>query len=251
MATTAIQQSDKFYWHGYIQFYESHIRDLPVKSIVEMGVLRGNSIRWLIERFPQAKIYGLDILDVQPEWPVDARVTYQNVDQSDRNQLKAFFIGKQFDLVIEDGSHLPAHQVNSLVEGFGSVTPGGIYILEDIQTSLPVHDYFKSTGMESAGVLKGTALTCLLAIEHIKRIGGALDDRAASLIAQNSLFTKTEVMELFRSIDSLFLYRRPHLPDRCYRCGSSEYNYNAYKCTCGVNIFEEADSMSFLIRKAR
>ena len=63
--------SDKFFWHGYIPFYESFFVGRVFHSIAEFGVYKGRSIRWLLARFPSAPIYGADILSIQTEWPVD------------------------------------------------------------------------------------------------------------------------------------------------------------------------------------
>ena len=61
--------SDKSFWHAYVDFYA---RQFPADIdglVVEFGVLNGNSIRWLGERFPSAELVGVDILAVQPTWP--------------------------------------------------------------------------------------------------------------------------------------------------------------------------------------
>jgi len=133
-----IQLSDKFFWHGYIPFYEI-IQNRDFQKIAEFGVFKGGSIRWLLERFPQSEIFGADILPIQPEWPVDERFHFRQLDQSNREQIKSFLAERKFDLIIEDGSHIPEHQVNCLIEGMRLLQSGGIYILEDIQTSLPHH----------------------------------------------------------------------------------------------------------------
>ncbi len=48
--------SDKVYWHGYIPFYETFFAGREFTRIAEFGVYKGNSIRWLLERFPNSKI---------------------------------------------------------------------------------------------------------------------------------------------------------------------------------------------------
>jgi hypothetical protein len=40
--------SDKHYWHRYSRFYRRHFETLgTVSSILEYGVFKGDSIRWL------------------------------------------------------------------------------------------------------------------------------------------------------------------------------------------------------------
>jgi hypothetical protein len=82
--------SDKFYWHGYIPFYENFFSQRKFLNIAEFGVFKGNSIRWLLERFPESSIYGADILTLQREWPVDPRFHFSQLNQESRNEIHLF-----------------------------------------------------------------------------------------------------------------------------------------------------------------
>lgn len=246
-----IKESDKFFWHGFIDFYETHLAGRDPRLIVEFGVFKGNSVRWMLERFPNAHIDGVDILPIQSEWPIDPRVAYHQVDQGDRDGVRAFFKGRSFDLIVEDGSHIPQHHVTCLVEGFKTVKPGGLYILEDVHTSHPSHDIFVSEAEQwpPRMKLKGTALSTLLAIDHYRRLRQPLSDAVLDRLAEGNLMTREEIVSLDRMIERLWLYRRTHLPDRCYRCGAVDYRFHDYQCICGAEIFAEADSMTFVIER--
>jgi predicted O-methyltransferase YrrM len=232
-----VNTSDKIFWHGYINFYETFFLDFHPTKIAEIGVLNGNSIRWLQNRFPNAKIIGADILPINSNWPTHDNVSYIQMDQSKKSDVEKLFSMGPFDLIIEDGSHIPEHQVLSLLLGITSLNRGGIYILEDIHTSHPAKNTI------------GNALSILLAIDHCKRIRQAISKEKATAIAKNSLLTPEEVLFLDKNLNSISLYRRAHLPDHCYACESSSYNYSAYKCICGVDIFSDTDSMSFVLTK--
>ena len=52
-----------------------------------------------------------------------------------------------------------------------------------------------------------------------------------------------------RLVSDLQLYRRAHLPDRCYACGSADFNYAGFKCECGVDVYSCADSMAFVLER--
>jgi len=108
--------------------------------------------------------------------------------------------------------------------------------------------YEKSSLYESSR-RRGTALSVLLAIDHYKRRGKEVDENDARRIAHESLLEARDVIELASQLKNISLYRRTHLPDYCYNCGSSEFLYSSYKCCCGVDIFSEADSMSFVLEK--
>jgi hypothetical protein len=238
----AARASDKVYWHNYVEFYERFFHGRSFASIAEIGILRGDSIRWLIDRFPDARIYAADIVSTQPSWPANDRVTYVQMDQGDDRQVERFFSMADFDLIIEDGSHVPEHQLHCLLLGMRHLRPSGHYVLEDVHTSHPRHPG-NPPGL-------GNALSILLAIDHYRRIGVEIDSARAALIAHDSMLTPAEVLDLASTISRVHLYRRTNLPDHCFRCGARDFNFSQYRCRCGVEIFSDTDSMSFVIEKA-
>lgn len=227
-----IKSSDKFFWHGYITFYEQFFKNREFKNIAEIGVFKGNSVRWLLERFPQSKILAGDILSIQSEWPVDDRVQYVQMDQGNRQQVENFFATKTFDLIIDDGSHIPQHQVMSLVTGWDRLEKNGIYILEDIHTNL--------------GHQTGNSMTVLLAIDHCLRTGLPIDFEK---ITASSYMTVSEAVRLSGTIKSINFFRRTQLPLYCYQCNSKNFNYSRLRCQCGVDLFNPTDSMTCVIEK--
>lgn len=238
------KRSDKVFWHGYIDFYERHFADRAFARIAEIGVLRGHSIRWLLDRFPGSEVHGADILPRQADWPADSRFSFTQLDQGDAPKLREF-LSAGFDLVIEDGSHQPAHQALALVEGIRALRPGGLYILEDIHTSHP--DYQRRWWQRKR---PGNALSVLLALQHYMRIGVRIDAGKAAAIADHSIISAANVAMLADQIGSIELYRRTALPNSCFNCGSSDYAFSDYRCTCGADIYSPTDSMSFVIGKA-
>lgn len=237
-------ESDKSFWHGYLPFYESLFVGRDIQTIAEIGVFRGASIRWLHERFPSASIIGGD-KDVQSErWPVGDWVSYQQMDQESNEQVAEFFSRGPFDLIIDDGSHFPVHQVRCLLAGLSALRSGGIYIVEDIHTSHPDHEYSVQLGR------CGNALHVLLALDHYQRIGVPVEGDVSGRIAHESLFSVGDVERMAREIDSYHLYRRTCLPDYCSRCGSRDFNYHFFECVCGQAVFSHTDSMAFAVVKA-
>jgi hypothetical protein len=254
--------SDKLYWHGYIPFYESFFASREIKNIAEFGVYKGNSIRWLLEKFPEAKIYGADILPLQLNWPTNERFTFTQLDQSSVEQVQEFLRQKTFDLIIEDGSHLVKHQINCIIEGLENLSSNGIYILEDVQTARRDHIWWKKPKLHwwkfrekrqarallrDQGFGKGNVLHLLLALDHYQRIGIKIDGEVAKVLAENSLFTVPQIEDLASKIKSIHLYQRNHLPDMCHHCGAVTFDYVGLKCSCGQEIFSDADSMSFVV----
>ncbi|RZJ11108.1 MAG: class I SAM-dependent methyltransferase [Rubrivivax sp.] len=240
--------SDKSFWHAYVDFYAQHFPADVHGLVVEFGVLNGNSIRWLSERFPSAQLIGADILPVQPSWPQSERIRYAQVDQDSETQVATFLAGIEPPrLLIEDGSHIPRHQSRCLRLGFEKLASGGLYVLEDIHTSHPAHSLFQG---EFGHVDRAqTSLHVLLAFDHAKRLGLAeLNDSRLDRLA-GPHFTRDQLQALYAKVDSISVYKRSTLPTQCWRCGSTEFDYLSWCCTCGEPLMASADSMTIVLRK--
>jgi hypothetical protein len=251
--TTAetIVDSDKHYWHRYIETYLAAFALLgDVRRVIEFGVLHGASIRWLAERFPGAEIVGADLLPRQPEWPGDSRISYRQIDQADRAGIRTMFDGipGAVDLVIDDGSHIPQHQASCLAEGMARLRPAGLYILEDIATSHPLHAGFAQHGAPG-GLRVANALNVLLAIQHHKDTRLSWSPATARLLAAQGLLSEADIADLVGSIDRVEIYKRTQLPLHCYACGGNEFDYVAWLCRCGTDLYHPADSMTALVWK--
>ena len=241
-------ESDKHTWHRYSGFYRQQFATLgPVDSVLEYGVLQGASIRWLRALFPQAAIVGVDILPPQPAWPADPGITYITANQGDRTGIASMLraLDRRFDLVIEDGSHLPAHQAICLAETFPYVQPGGMYVLEDLHAAHPLHPYYR------AHCAPGTpaSLHLLLLLERLLATRQAITPVQCERLASDGLFTRTDVARLAQAIGAVDLHHRATLPLRCYACGSDAFDPVALTCACGMSLdFIAVDSITAVLR---
>ncbi|MDR2561551.1 MAG: class I SAM-dependent methyltransferase [Holophagales bacterium] len=262
-------QSDKAFWHGYVDFYENYFPKSIEGLIVEFGVFMGDSIRWLLERFPNANIIGADIVGQMEQWPTGERIAYRKLDQGSEHDVSTFL--KSIDapeLIIEDGSHVPSHQMRCFKHGFAALKSGGMYIIEDINTSLPQHRMFKKSLWKHQRLEKifrkfqrkaikptQTSLTIVLAFEHLLRLGreklnGAdLEMLCKMHDSRSAYFSENELAELYGQVGAIHVYRRATLPKACHRCKSTEFDYNAYRCRCGVEIYDLCDSMTAIVTK--
>jgi hypothetical protein len=246
-----ITQSDKYYWHRYTEVYEAPFAQLAdARLVVELGIFRGDSLAWLAERFPRADLVGVDILPLQPTWPVSPRIRYVQADQGDRRAIADVFAGlpDQPDLILEDGSHIPRHQVNCLLEGFARLSPGGLYVLEDICTSHPLTEAF-SRYSSPRGIRSPNALHVLMALQHLRDTGSMLTPALADHLSSDLFFTASEVRVLFALIATIQIHKRTKLPLRCYNCGGGTFDYLLWRCECGVDLYHPTNSMTCLIWK--
>jgi hypothetical protein len=120
---------------GFLDIYENHfkkLRDLDI-NILEIGVDRGDSLRLWREYFSKAKICGIDI--IKKDFKID-NVEILTGDQSDQKFLNTI-ISKynNFDIIIDDGSHISSHIIKSFSYLFKYLSKNGLYIIEDLQTS--------------------------------------------------------------------------------------------------------------------
>lgn len=122
----------------YLNTYERYMneyRDLPVK-ILEIGVRDGCSHRMWREYFPQGTIYGIDI-DPRCKQTESDRIRIFIGSQSDPIIINKVVnhAGGQFDIILDDGSHVNELTLKSFELLFPSLKSGGIYILEDMHCS--------------------------------------------------------------------------------------------------------------------
>jgi len=242
--------SDKHYWHRYTDAYTAAFRDIKcVRNIVEFGVAAGDSIAWLASQYPAASIVGVDIASQSPSWPQSPNITYVQLDQGRRQSIAKMFerLGKRHDLIIEDGSHIPQHQASCLIESLPWLQPGGLYVLEDVHTSHPGHPLYRKHCRARSS--RSTSLAVLLAIQHAKELGRSMPEEVVSQLVSHEFFTSQEIKSLSQNIETIDLYRRSRLPLRCWKCGSEEFQYRDFRCSCGEDVFGCSDSMSFLLKK--
>jgi len=127
--------------HGYHIVYEEEFakrRDDEI-NILEVGVWMGNSLAAMLEYFPKATIYGIDIFTrVQPEVvkPLqNSRVHWLKGDSTEPDILK--HIDKHwgdisFDFIIDDGKHTPDANARTFKSMVQRLSKEGVYWIEDV-----------------------------------------------------------------------------------------------------------------------
>lgn len=128
--------TDKINVHHYERFYPFYLEHLrnDTFNMLEIGVQYYYSINLWLNYFPKAKIYGIDI-NTEKE---GERFSVKKLDQSNEIQIENYSSNHKnfFKFIIDDGSHIPEHQLLTFNHFFNKcLEPGGIYIIEDIETS--------------------------------------------------------------------------------------------------------------------
>jgi len=133
-------RTDKQTRHQYLDAYEetfSYYKD-KAKRVLEIGIDRGGSIHLWRKYFPNATIYGMDCIPLEQVADDlkhdDKIVIWAGLDAYATptiNELKA--LGIQFDIIIDDGSHL-LNDMKKVCEEYTSLlTPDGCLVIEDVK----------------------------------------------------------------------------------------------------------------------
>lgn len=135
--------TDKAGHHDYAQIYDKYftpLREQPL-TLLELGIggyhfpeRGGQSLRMWHEYFPKAKIAGLDI-HPKKDLGLD-RVEIFEGSQDDDERLYEIIekIGVP-NIIIDDASHINPLTIESFEILFPVLATGGIYVIEDIETS--------------------------------------------------------------------------------------------------------------------
>lgn len=144
-------------YHNYLRQYEpllQSMRNKPIR-ILEIGVYNGGSILAWREAFPNAlSIVGVDITPSCKKYEDPTKSIFIEIMDATNSKNIESISSKYgpFDLILDDGSHLNKHVIQSFEGFFPYLKDDGIYIVEDtncynssshIDSSYPTHvDYF-------------------------------------------------------------------------------------------------------------
>jgi Methyltransferase domain len=138
---TALEKKHAIYTNEYDRLF-SPIRSQPIR-LLEIGVHTGASMRMWKEYFPIATIVGIDQAEKPADFPNEKRFKFVQGDQANPAvlDLAVSLAGDEFDVIIDDGSHVGCHTALTFAYLFPRLKPGGIYIIEDIGTAFYPESY--------------------------------------------------------------------------------------------------------------
>jgi hypothetical protein len=126
--------------HNYSRQYEDLFRKYREKPIVylEIGIFEGESLKAMREVFKNAKyIIGIDINpDCKKYEDLEKNIFVEIGDASSENFIKSV-ISKysNFDVILDDGSHINKDVIKSFEMLFPYVSNEGLYVVEDTHTA--------------------------------------------------------------------------------------------------------------------
>ena len=130
-----LYKTDKLTHHGYDRYYDMFLYPLINKHIIlfEIGIDASRSLKMWNNMFKNGKIYGMDIgVNFVHEKGEIFKGDQSNSDDLDRIIQSI----NNADLIIDDGSHVPEHQLFTFNYLFEKLLKfSGVYIIEDIETN--------------------------------------------------------------------------------------------------------------------
>jgi cephalosporin hydroxylase len=127
-------------WTHYFEFYDELVQESRNKfgsriKILEIGVQNGGSLEIWRKLFGSAaEIHGIDIDPMCNKFSNEFNIHIgSSADKSFLSTVRAQ--SSYFDLIIDDGSHNSKHQKIALEQLFQTLSPNGIYVIEDIENS--------------------------------------------------------------------------------------------------------------------
>lgn len=118
--------------HNYSPYYSIFFD--PIRSrtlnLLEVGIYNGDSLRLWREFFPNAMIYGGDIVDCSKH--NEERIKTLIMDQSSQQSLLSVRTQLPFmDIIILDGSHQSSDDILSFETLWAHLNSGGYFVIED------------------------------------------------------------------------------------------------------------------------
>ena len=213
--------TDKWGLHWYAQHYGRHFAPLRWKrvTLLEIGIggeedprAGGGSLRAWKWFFPRGRIVGIDIYDKKAH--EESRVRTYLGSQADSEFLRRVIdeIGDP-DIVIDDGSHRSEHVIASFETLFPLLRDGGIYVVEDMQTS-----YWPSFGGARRGDPKARTM-----MEYFKGLADGLNHAEYLEPGYTLTYYDRHIVSMHFYHNLLFIYKgRNDEGSNCVRDGVLE-----------------------------
>jgi hypothetical protein len=192
-------------WSLYLRVYEDlfESKRSAALNLLEIGIQNGGSLELWAQYLSNAEhIVGCDI---DPQCGTlffdDTRISVVVGDANSGEVMQSIqSICPSYDVIIDDGSHVPGDVITTFVNYFPMLTPGGSYVVEDLHC-----DYRASHG---GGILQSrTSLNFFHFVVHLMHQSYWSEDLAPEDFAGD--FISKEHFPLFlkqRWIDSITFY---------------------------------------------
>ena len=135
-------RTDKNTQHSYLELYQNllYSKKDTARNVLEIGVWEGGSIKLWNDFFTNAKIHGVDILDIDKMWEGiknnDKIILHTSSNAYDESFFNETFLNKniKFDFMLDDGPH-SLDSMKQYIKLYSKImSEDGILIIEDVQS---------------------------------------------------------------------------------------------------------------------
>ena len=205
-------------WVHYFYIYDRLFSEYREKNkpltIMEIGVDRGGSMEIWKKYFPDgSKIHGVDINPECKEISFTENIHFHLGSASDRNFMENTFKDIEFDIILDDGSHICSDVIETFKIMFPKLKNGGLYVVEDLHTSYwPNYGGGKKKGTSSIEYFKNfvEALNVDYICPNIVRVAKRLNlnfiNKAMSILEKNVYRQYSNGIDFPKFIESITFY---------------------------------------------
>ena len=146
--------------------------------------------------FPNSDIYGIDIIEKSKL--EESRITLFQGSQNDQSFLEKVVeeMGR-VDIIIDDGSHKNDHVITSFTVLFPRLSKGGIYVIEDTQTSYWPKFGGDSYNLENENTVMG----------YFKRLVDGLNHAENARVGFQPSYFDRHIIEICFYHNLIFIYK--------------------------------------------
>jgi len=134
--------------HAYTSIYNLLFSNIKYNDIKlgELGILENHSMLSWREFFPNAKLYGFEWFDSRLDKAIRDSITnctYIKMNVTDPESIEKGLTdaGSNFDILMDDSTHVFADQIKFINVAYKHLKPGGFLIIEDIFINAKEEDY--------------------------------------------------------------------------------------------------------------
>lgn len=151
-------RTDKNTVHSYLELYQNLLvaKKKTAQNVLEIGIgdggqgiTNGGSIKLWYDYFVNAKVYALDIQDINTVWNGiknnDRIILHTSVDAYSKEFVQSEFLDKEikFDMMLDDGPHTLESMKSFITLYSPLLADDGLLIIEDIQDPKWIDELYK------------------------------------------------------------------------------------------------------------
>lgn len=185
--------TDKVTSHSYQHLYGIYLGPKRSNSLVileiglgcDMPYGPGRSLNLWREYLPASKIHILEYNAPCATRFINQTDRLYTGDQSDFELLSQIATGNKYDVIIDDGGHTRKQQIHSLIGLWPALKPKGVYIIEDMFTTLMENSHFIDLNISTVKVMEYFIYKMNKKTIHIDQYQTQLDQIFSRLLSVN------------------------------------------------------------------